>query len=223
AATIAVPSTHANSGGLRDLNLSSAAMDVNGKAYVAWHDCRFRAGCSSNDIVVSTSMNGETWSTPHRVPIDPISSTVDHFLPGLEIEPGTGGPTAHIALTYYFYPQANCTASTCQLMEGYVSSPDAGNTWTAPVILAGPIKLGWIADTDQGFMVGDYQSVSFVNGQAYPSFASATANTGMFHEDMFSTASGLIDGLAINSSHGEQPVQGFHSDHLPLTTPAWVE
>jgi hypothetical protein len=221
--TIAFPSTHANSGGLRDLNLSSSAMDASGRAYVAWHDCRYRSGCSSNDIVFATSFNGRTWSQPHRVPIDAVSSTVDHFLPGLEVEPGTSGATAHLSLTYYYYPKANCSFSTCQLFEGYTSSPDGGRTWTAPITLAGPIQLSWIANTDQGFMVGDYQSVSFVSGQAFPAFASASAPTGAFHEDMFSTMSGLTDGLAIYNSDDDRPVPGFHSDHLPRTTPAWAE
>jgi hypothetical protein len=224
ASTIAIPTTHFNSGGLRDLNLPSSAIDAAGTVYVAWHDCRFRSGCSSNDIVISTSRDGRTWASPRRVPIDGTSSTFDHFIPGLEIEPGTGGATAHIALSYYFYPQANCTSSTCQLMEGYISSPDGGRTWTAPTVLAGPIRLSDIAATDQGFMVGDYQSVSFAGGKAFPAFSSATAKSGsMFHEDMFSPVSGLTDGLALYNSDDDKPVPGVHSDHLPLTTPAWVQ
>ena len=224
AATIASPITHVNAGGLRDLNLPSSAIDSKGLVYVAWHDCRFRSGCTSNDIVLSTSRDGQTWSPPHRVPIDATTSTVDHFIPGLEIEAGTGGATAHIGLSYYFYPQSNCTPSTCQLMEGYISSPDGGRTWTAPTTLAGPIQLSWIANTDQGLMVGDYQSLSFVSGQAHPAFASAAAKTGStFHEDMFSPVSGLTDGLALYTSDDDKPVPGAHSDHLPLTTPAWVD
>jgi hypothetical protein len=221
ASTIAFPSTHANSGGLRDLNLPSSAVDASGRVFVAWHDCRFRSGCSSNDIVLSSSRDGRTWSPAKRVPIDDTTSTVDHFIPGLEIESGTQGLTAHIGLSYYFYPQANCSASTCQLMEGYISSPDGGRTWTTPITLAGPISLNNIADTDQGLMVGDYQSVSFVNGLAHPIFAVAGPKNGStFTEGMFSPVTGLLSDIATRTSDGDKPVPNHHSDHLPPVLPA---
>ena len=188
---------------------------------MAWYDCRFRTNCTSNDIVISVSTNGRTWSSLKRVPIDATNSTVDHFIPGIEIEPGTSGATTHIGLTYYFYPQANCTTATCQLMEGYISSPDGGHTWTAPTTLAGPITLTWLANTNQGFMVGDYQSLSFVSGLAHPAIASASANSGnVFKENMFSPVNGLLEGLALYTSDGDKPVPNAHSDHLPRTTPA---
>ena len=221
AATIAFPVTHAIAGGLRDLNLPSSAIDSTGRVFVAFHDCSFRAGCSANDIVISASRDGKTWAPIHRVPIDPTNSTVDHFIPGLEIEPGTGGASAHIGITYYFYPQANCSTSTCQLMEGFISSPDSGHTWTAPITLAGPIQLSWLANTDQGFMVGDYQSLSYVNGLAHPAIASASAKSGStFNEAMFSPVNGLLDGLALFNSDEDKPVPDVHSDHPPRTEPA---
>ena len=45
----------------------------------------------------------------------------------------------HLGLTYYFYSNANCTASTCALNVGFISSLDGGTTWTAPTTLAGPM------------------------------------------------------------------------------------
>jgi len=220
ATTIAVPITHAIAGGLRDLNLPSSATDAAGRVFVAFHDCRFRSGCSSNDIVLSMSKDGRTWSPVKRVPIDPTNSSVDHFIPGLEIEPDTSGASTHIVLTYYFYPQANCTTSTCQLMEGFTSSPDGGHTWTAPTTLAGPFKLTWLANTDQGFMVGDYQSVSFVSGLAHPAIAGASAPSGGFRESMFSPVNGLLDGVAMFTSDNDRPVPNAHSDHPRRMTPA---
>lgn len=218
--TITIPSTHLNSGGLRDLNLPAAAIDAAGKVFVAWHDCRFRAGCPANDIVFSTSSDGKRWSSPVRVPIDPTTSTVDHFIPGIEIEPGTSGSTAHIGVTYYFYPQTNCTVSTCQLMEGYVSSADGGTTWTAPTTLAGPMSLKSIAQTNLGPMVGDYQSLSFASGTAHPVFALANPKTaGHFDEAMYSPVNGLVDGLALYTAGLDKPVPNAHSDHPPRTVP----
>jgi hypothetical protein len=77
--------------------------------YVVWEDCRFRASCSTNDLVYSTSSTGLEWSKVTRIPIDAVTSTVDHFIPGIGIDPATSGTTAHIALHYYFYPVSNCT------------------------------------------------------------------------------------------------------------------
>ena len=71
------------------------------------------------------------------------------------------GAGAHLALTYYFYPNAACTPATCQLDVGFVSSPDGGAHWSAPTQLAGPMSLADIAATSQGPMVGDYISTSF--------------------------------------------------------------
>src|SRR5262249_31485565 len=72
---------HAVAGPLRSDPLPSAEIDASGKVYVVWHDCRFRDACASNDIVMSTSANGKTWTAPVRIPIDATTSTVDHFIP----------------------------------------------------------------------------------------------------------------------------------------------
>jgi hypothetical protein len=41
------------------------------------------------------------------IPIDPVSSTVDHFIPGLAVDRRTAGGSAHLGLGYYFYPISN--------------------------------------------------------------------------------------------------------------------
>ena len=91
---------------MRNPDMPSAAIDGAGNVFVAWADCRFRTSCSSNDIVVSSSSNGTTWSTVARIPIDATTSTVDHFLPGIGIDPATSGASAHITIVYYYYPVA---------------------------------------------------------------------------------------------------------------------
>jgi hypothetical protein len=86
--------------------------------------------------------------------------------------PATPGSAAHLALTYYFYPNAACTLATCRLDVGFVSSPDGGATWSASTQLAGPMSLTDIAATSQGPMVGDYISTSFnSSGSAATVFA----------------------------------------------------
>lgn len=178
---------HAEAGGLRSDALPSAEVDGAGRIYLAWADCRFRAGCSSNDIVVSSSLDGIGWSEPARVPLDPASSSVDHFIPGLAVDAQTSGATTHLALSYYFYPDANCTLVTCKLSVGFTSSSDAGRTWVPPITLnPAPMSLQWLAKTTQGLMVGDYISTSFSNGRAVPVFALAQPPDDHFREAMFS-------------------------------------
>lgn len=189
---IAAISDHTVAGGLRTSPLPSAEIDAAGTVYVVWQDCRFRAGCSSNDLVMSTSGDGVTWTAPVRIPIDAVSSQVDHFIPGLAVDPSTSGSTAHLALAYYFYSDAACTAATCQLSVGFTSSADGGTSWAAPQNLAGPMTLSWLANTDQGPMVGDYISTSYVNGKAFAVFASANRNTTSgFDEAIFTNTTGL--------------------------------
>ena len=163
-----------------------------GTVYVAWEDCRFRSKCASNDIVFSKSIDGATWSAPARIPIDPATSTVDHFIPGLAVDPATSGPTTHLALTYYFYPTADC-GTTCLLTVGYVSSPDGGAHWGNALQLAGPMSLNDIAQTSQGPMVGDYISTSFVGNRAQTVFpvGKPHASTGPFDEAMYAPSTPL--------------------------------
>jgi hypothetical protein len=160
---------HGVDGGLRTSPLPSAEIAGDGTVYVAWEDCRFRAHCASNDIVFATSADGTDWSPVARIPIDDASSPADHFIPGLAVDPATRGAGTHLALTYYFYPQAACGA-TCRLEVGYISSPDGGAHWGAPTQLAGPMALSEIANTSQGPMVGDYISTSFSGGAAVTVF-----------------------------------------------------
>jgi len=150
---------------LRESVLPSAEIDASGKVYVAWADCRFRSGCKSNDIITSTSTNGTTWTTPVRVPIDAATSTADHFTPGIGVDASTSGGSTRIALTYYYYPTANCTTSTCRLDAGYISSTNGGTTWSAPTQLAGPMNTSWLPNTDQGRMFGDYIATTVPAGR----------------------------------------------------------
>ena len=133
---------------------------------------------------MSTATDGFTWSTPVRIPIDPTTSGVDHFIPGIAVDRSTSGNTARLALAYYYYPVATCNARTCDLTVGFVSSTDGGSTWTQARRVAGPFKVAWIAQTDQGPMVGDYISTSFAGGPlAFPVFAIAKPPvSGVFNE-----------------------------------------
>jgi hypothetical protein len=213
---IASINSHLDAGGIRNPNLPSVGIDGAGKVLVVWSDCRFRKNCSSNDIVTSSSTDGKTWSAVTRIPIDATTSTVDHFLPGIGIDPATSGSGAHLAIVYYYYPTAKCSASTCQLEVGFVTSSDGGSTWTAGAKIAGPMKLAWLPVSDNGPMVADYIGVSYVNGNPFGVFAVAQAPSGgKLAESMFTTKAPLpAAGSAPRfSGVADKPVAGAKSDH----------
>jgi hypothetical protein len=213
AVTIAGIRFHGVAGDLRTSPLPSAEIAADGTTFVAWEDCRFRARCSSNDIVFSRSSNGVAWSTPARVPIDSVTSGADHFIPGLAVDPTTSGNGAHLALTYYFYPDATC-AGGCRLQAGYISSPNGGATWGAPTELTGPMSLADIAQTSQGPMVGDYISTSISGGTASTVIAVGLPHTGSrFDEAMYAPTTKLpiasaAEATRPSSTAGAGPVTG---------------
>jgi hypothetical protein len=168
---------------MRALPVPSGEVDGQGTIYLAWHDCRFRAGCTPgngfnapNDIVYVTSSDGVSWSAVQRVPIDRTDTGIDHFIPGLGVDHTTSGTGANIGLAYYSFPDFACIETTCQLNVGFISSKNGGAHWShARTLNADPMALSWIADTSSGRMVGDYISTSFVAGSsvAVPVFSLA--------------------------------------------------
>ena len=210
---------HFVAGGLRTSPLPSAEIDGAEVVYVVWQDCRFRSGCSSNDLVMSTSTDGVTWTEPSRIPIDAVSSTADHFIPGLGVDPATSGSSAHLTLAYYWYSQANCSFVTCALNLGFVSSQDGGSTWSAAKMIAGPMSLGWLPDTFSGRMVADYISTSYSGGKAYAVFAVARSKSGAAFDEAIYTSTQPLASSAMSadsvhfSSKSERPVPNAKSDH----------
>jgi hypothetical protein len=193
-ATITGIQSHLDAGGIRSGPLPSAAVDGAGAIWVVWEDCRFRAAptkCSTNDLVYSTSTDGVTWGAVTRIPIDATSSTVDHFIPGIGIDPTTSGAGAHVAIHYYYFPVSNCVLSTCQLDVGFISSANGGSTWNAPVTIAGPIQLGSLPQSQNGLMVGDYIATVFTNGLPHGVFAVATSLSGTTYNEAIYTGQGL--------------------------------
>lgn len=189
--TISDLQVHTDLPGFRSGPLPSAAIDGAGNIWIVWEDCRFRAGCSMNDLVYSTSPDGVTWSAVTRIPIDDVSSTVDHCIPGIGIDPATSGAGAHVAIHYYYFPQSSCTLSTCQLIVGFISSANGGSTWNAPVTVAGPMQLGWLPNSQNGLMVADYIATAFTNGIPHGVFAVAAANSAMTYDEAIYTGQGL--------------------------------
>ncbi len=206
-------------------------MDASGKVYVVWSDCRFRptsaGGCFSNDLVMTTSMDGINWTKVTRIPLSGVNSKNDFFIPGLGVDRTTSGSSAHLSLTFYFYPVAGCGFSTCRLSVGNVQSLDGGMTWGARQQFGTSMQLGWIANTTQGRMVGDYISTSFVsNGMSVPAFELAGPTTSgnpcdVGSMDCNEATFSVVGGVSAQGPFtrvADEPVYNTQGDH-PATTP----
>jgi len=216
--TIAPVNTFQGNSSLRSVGLPfpSTGIDKAGKLYVVWSDCSFRSGCSTNDLVLITSTNGKKWTKPARIPIDTLNSTVDHFIPGLAVDRSSSGNTAHVTTTYYYYPDASCNDSTCRVHVGFTTSSDGGKTWTAGKDLgAGAMQISWLPQSQNGPMLADYLSSSYVDGKAFGVFMVAKAPSGgLFNEAAYTTKNPLEASADEPrfSSKGEKRIPGVHAD-----------
>lgn len=196
AGTIVSALSWSNPVGIRAGPLPSAELDAEGRVYVAWPDCRFRRGCTGvdpaqlNDIVLSSSLDGARWTAPVPVPTGAPSAELDHLVPGLAVDATTSGPSTRLAVAYYTLSPPRCRGDACRIAAGFVSSANAGRSWSAPVELARPTPATAVAQSNRGRFIGDYISVSFVTGGfAVPVFSAASATyDGAFHQGVFTTA-----------------------------------
>jgi len=178
--------TSANDAPMRAISLPSMAVGGDGTLYATWGDCRFRASCSANDIVLSTSSDGITWTLPTRIPTAPVSSTLDAMIPGVGADPTKPG---HIALVYAYFTPLSCRAGACKLGIGFVQSSNRGASWTKPLQLdTEPMQMTWLPEAE-GRMVGDYFDTAYAADRVVPVFALAIAPTGKrFHEGIFAAS-----------------------------------
>jgi hypothetical protein len=219
AVNIASAPSHGEAGGLRSAGLPSTAIDGAGNVFVSWPDCRFESGCAANDIVYSSSSDGIHWSSVVRVPIDPINSGVDHFIHGMGIDPKTSGSTAHMAITYYYYPVSNC-GNSCTLYAGYTQSSDGGTTWTAGRQVSGGMQLSWLPQSQNGLMVADYIATVFpAGGRAFPIYVVANQPiSGVFQEAVYTEGYGFTftgGSEPTYSSANDVAIPDAKSDHPP--------
>lgn len=152
--------------GIRAFPLPTADVDAQGRLYVAWHDCRFRPSCAANDIVLSTSPDGASWSVPARVTRDGGSD----FMPALAVEPATG----ELALSYH-----RCAGSPCRIDVLVARSGDRGASWSRPqLVTAQPIRTAWLPTTTSGRMLGDYTAVPWARGRPVAVYSLASPPRG---------------------------------------------
>jgi hypothetical protein len=178
--------TSASNAPMRAISLPSLAIAGGGTLYASWADCRFRPSCGANDIVISSSTDGVTWTAPVRVTAAPVTSTLDAMIPGLAADPTRPG---HLALVYAYYTPHSCARGSCSLGVAFEQSPDGGSSWTKPLQLdAEPMRLTWLA-LAEGRMVGDYFATAYAADRVVPVFALAIAPTGTrLHEGIFASS-----------------------------------
>jgi hypothetical protein len=166
---------------MRAVSLPSVTVDSSGTLYATWADCRFRTACAANDLVLSTSTDGMTWTAPTR-----ISSNSSAFIPGLAADPLHPGALTVVYAHYY----GSCPKKgPCLLGISVEQSRDGGKAWSAPQRLdAQPFSTNWLPRAEGGRMVGDYFSASYTGSQVVPIFALATSPlNGRFREAIFAT------------------------------------
>jgi hypothetical protein len=162
---------------------------------------------------MTTSTNGTTWTNPARIPIDPLSSKVDHFMPGLGVDKNANG---HLTTTYYSLRDAACGGNACRIDVGFTTSKDGGKTWTAGKQLAGPMQTSWLPNSLDGPMLADYLKSDYVGGNPFGVFIVAKApESGLFNEAAYTTKEPLlaVKGEPRFSSKGERQISHSNSAH----------
>ena len=157
-----------DNGPMRAIALPSVDVDSSGTVYAVWNDCRFRPGCTRNDLVISTSADGQSWTPPARIQVTDATSQQSLFVPGVAADPAHPG---RLALVYAFFPSGSTT-----LGIGFAQSSDGGKTWRGRARLdAQPMQVAWLPRAEGGRMIGDYFSTSFAGDRVVPVFALATS------------------------------------------------
>jgi hypothetical protein len=137
--------------GLRAPALPSIEITPDGRAVLAWPDCRFRPDCSGNDIVLSASSDGITWTPPARI----TTGGGSYLIPGIAADSGTG---ALAAVALVELPNSD------RLGAVLVVSRD-GVRWAAPRRLdAVAMQISWLPRAGGAF-IGDYLSASWAGGR----------------------------------------------------------
>jgi hypothetical protein len=142
----------AGTSGLRAPPLPALDVDRRGRLLLAWPDCRFRASCIANDIVLSTSTDGVTWTPPTRV----TTGSASYATVGLSADSASNG----IVVSAQAVPSG---AADSVGMAAAVSRD--GARWLPTRRLdARTMRLSWLPTAGNAAFLGDYLAASWVGG-----------------------------------------------------------
>ena len=148
--------------------LPAVAMDpASGTIYVVWDDGRFRSDVV-NDIVIVSSKDGITWTSPVRVNTGPTNDEVDHFNPSVSV-----GPNGEVRVAYRQRKEAATEAKDGSTFDRHVdayfqTSKDGGATWSAPLRVNTPDSdMDYGAQSRGGTFLGDYEASAAAGALTY--------------------------------------------------------
>jgi hypothetical protein len=141
---------------LRAGGLPSASVDPKtGLLAVTWEDGRYRKD-AQNDVVVTTSSNGVTWSVPKRVNRGGNDDQVDHFTPALAF-----GADGVLRIAYRQRPNADDDEKAPYVDTYFQQSSDGGKTWSTPLrVNRVRTDLRFAAFSRNAAFLGDYMQVA---------------------------------------------------------------
>jgi hypothetical protein len=146
--------------------LHSAAIDPNtGQLYVVWEDARFTGG-SENQVVISTSKDGSTWSAPQAISGTPTNFPA--FTPTVTVN-----SAGTVAVTYYDLRNqvaANAKTGTIATDVWLKTSVNAGASFGPDTHVAGSFNMAAAPKTGAGFFLGDYQGLGASGTTLLPFF-----------------------------------------------------
>ncbi|MFI5728733.1 M28 family peptidase [Kribbella sp. NPDC051587] len=210
---------HQPAGGVRGNPLPRIDVDAGGKYYAVWPDSAAHSGDTANDIVLSTSTDGKTWSAKTRIPIAAVDSGKDHYFANIAVDHSSQGSNAKLIVYYHEWANADCTAETCQLTLAYITSTDGGAHWSAPVTLAGPFGPQQLANTSSGRFLGNYIAGSVTAGKGVGAWSIAKAPTdGKAYDQSINAGTQVITGGSVVGSTlaPAKPAQASHQQRKEI-------
>lgn len=131
---------------LRLFPLPSADIDPSGRIWATWHDCRFSPGCAENSVVVSTSIDGRSWTAPLA-----ITSGKNAVLPAVGINPVSG----RAAFVYHVVRPGGVDVELVEV------GPDRQRLAPPRRLSSQTMRVEWMPNTTSGHMLADYISVHY--------------------------------------------------------------
>ena len=139
--------------GLRAPPLPALDLDRRGRLLLAWPDCRFRAGCSGNDIVLSTSTDGVSWSQPARV----TTGSGSYLTVGLGADSRSNGIVASA--------QVVPSGASGTVGMAVAVSRDGSHWLPTRRLDARTMSFEWLPAAGNARFLGDYLAASWVGGR----------------------------------------------------------